>query len=124
MTTQQILDNAPKDGTYIEVTLQTEPFAVIRNVYWCGEAENWAEGGRVFSPELPSTATWRLMDSPVDQPWQTNFVREHKRSPTARRDGVAVWLRNEIEYLESITRTDFGDGSLSSYKAVLREIER
>jgi hypothetical protein len=64
------------------------------------------------------------MDTTLDQPWLTSFVREHKRSPTVKRDGVAAWLRNEIEYLESITRTQFGDGSLSSYRTVLKEIER
>lgn len=59
----------------------------------------------------------------TDEPWATSFVRKHKRSPTVKRDGITAWLRNEIEYLESISRTEYGDGSLSSYKTVLKEIE-
>jgi hypothetical protein len=45
------------------------------------------------------------------------------KRPTASRDGIAAWLRDQIEYLESIKRTEYGDGSLSAYKAVLRELE-
>lgn len=56
----------------------------------------------------------------------TSFLAEHKRRPTAKRDGIAAWLRDEIEYLESIgiDRTEFGDGALSAYKNTLRELER
>ena len=58
------------------------------------------------------------------EPWMTTFLRENKRRPTAKRDGIAAWLREEIEYLESIDRTECGNGSLSAYKATLRELER
>jgi hypothetical protein len=58
---RQLLDTAPKDGTYIEVSTRS---AIIRNVYWCDEAAAWAEGGRTFSPPLPPTATWKLMEGP------------------------------------------------------------
>ncbi len=54
----------------------------------------------------------------------TPFLAEHKRLPTAKRDGIAVWLREQIAYLESIGRTEFGDGCLSAYKSTLQEIER
>jgi len=63
---RQLLNTAPKDGTYIEVFIMTPPYAVIRNVYWCQDAADWAEGGRIFNPPLPATATWRLMDEAVD----------------------------------------------------------
>lgn len=33
------------------------------------------------------------------------------------------WLRSEIDYLESIKRTEHGDGSLSKAKSALREAE-
>jgi hypothetical protein len=58
----RFLDTAPRDGTYIEITTNS---AVIRNVYWCDDASDWAQDGRVFNPELPSKATWRLMEEPV-----------------------------------------------------------
>lgn len=51
------------------------------------------------------------------------FLAEHKRRPTAKRDGIAAWLRDEIAYLESIRRTEFGDGALAAYKSTLRELE-
>ena len=54
----------------------------------------------------------------------TTFVAQQKRSPTARRDGIAAWLRDQIEWLESIGRTEFGNGSLAAYKAALKELER
>ena len=54
----------------------------------------------------------------------TTFVAQHKRSPTARRDGIAAWLRDQIEWLESIDLTEFGNGSLAAYKATLKELER
>jgi hypothetical protein len=54
----------------------------------------------------------------------TSFLREHKRNPSVQRDGIAVWLRDQIEWLESIDLTRFGDGSLAAYKSVLREVER
>ena len=46
-----------------------------------------------------------------------------KRRPTASRDGIAAWLRDQIEYLESIKRTEYGDGSLAAYNATIRELE-
>ena len=64
-----------------------------------------------------------MTEMTAEQPWLTSFVREHKRAPTAKRDGIAAWLRNEIEYLESIARTEFGNGSLASYKSALKEVE-
>jgi hypothetical protein len=54
----------------------------------------------------------------------TSFLREHKRNPSVQRDGLAVWLRDQIEYLESVELTSYGDGSLAAYKTVLREVER
>lgn len=60
----------------------------------------------------------------TDAPWATSFLREHKRSPSAVRDGIAAWLKDQIEYLESIGRTEFGDGALSAYKETLREFQR
>ena len=58
-------------------------------------------------------------DRPVEP-----FLAEHKRRPTAKRDGIAAWLRDEIAYLESINRTYYGDGSLAAYKATLKELDR
>jgi hypothetical protein len=54
---------------------------------------------------------------------QTAFLAQHKRRPTAMLDGIAAWLRDEIEYLEAIRRTEHGDGALSAYKATLKEVE-
>ncbi len=51
------------------------------------------------------------------------FLAEHKRRPTAKRDGIAAWLRDEIAYLESIDRTEYGNGALSAYKSTLKELE-
>ena len=51
------------------------------------------------------------------------FLREHKRRPDVKRDGIVAWLEDEIAWLESITRTDNGDGALSAYKTTLREIK-
>ena len=56
-------------------------------------------------------------------PGMTAFLAEHKRRPTARQDGISAWLRDQIEYLEDIERTPFGDGSLSAYKSTLEELE-
>jgi len=53
---RQLLNTAPKDGTYIEVFIMTPPYAVIRNVYWCQDAADWAEGGRIF--KRGKTALW------------------------------------------------------------------
>lgn len=61
-----LLEMGPKDGTYIKVFMSTAPFSVIRNVYWCDQDEGWAEGGRIFIPELPISATWELMDEPIN----------------------------------------------------------
>lgn len=52
------------------------------------------------------------------------FLAEHKRRPTAKKDGIAAWLRDEIAYLESIELTEHGNGALAAYKATLRELER
>ena len=52
------------------------------------------------------------------------FLSEHKRRPTAKRDGIGAWLKDEIAYLESIQRTERGEGALSAYKATLKELER
>lgn len=54
----------------------------------------------------------------------TPFLAEHHRRPTAKRDGIAAWLKEQIAYLESIGRTEFGEGSLSAYKTTLQELER
>lgn len=59
-----LLKNAPRDGTYIEVSIGA---AVIHNVYWCDEASEWAQDGRTFYPKLPETATWQYMTKPVVQ---------------------------------------------------------
>lgn len=40
-----------------------------------------------------------------------------------KRDDLETWLREQIEYLISISRTPFGDGTLAAYGAVLREIQ-
>lgn len=56
------LHAAPKDGTYIKVMIGSRS---IRNVYWCDDANAWAEGGRVFFPALPSSSVWELMEEPV-----------------------------------------------------------
>jgi hypothetical protein len=50
------------------------------------------------------------------------FLAEHKRRPTVKRDGIVAWLTDEIAYLESIERTEFGDGSLSAYKSTLEAV--
>jgi hypothetical protein len=34
------------------------------------------------------------------------------------------WLVDQIGFLQSIKRTEFGEGSLSSYKAALKELDR
>lgn len=60
---QHLLKNAPRDGTYIEVSTG---WATIRNVYWCDAASAWAQDGRTFHPKLAESATWRLMDEPVE----------------------------------------------------------
>lgn len=52
---------------------------------------------------------------------QTTFLTKHFRRPTIQKDGLETWLTDQIEYLEGIRRTKFGDGSLASYKHVLRE---
>lgn len=64
------------------------------------------------------------MTPTTDTPWLTPFQAKHKCRPSAKRDGIATWLRDEIAYLEAIKRTDFGDGSLSAYRAALEEVER
>lgn len=46
-----------------------------------------------------------------------------KRRPTVQRDGIEAWLLAEIQYLERIKRTDFGDGSLAAYKRTLKELQ-
>lgn len=53
----------------------------------------------------------------------TTFLARHCRRPTARLDGIAAWLRDEIEYLEAISRTPHGDGALAAYRGTLRELE-
>jgi len=57
-------------------------------------------------------------------PWMTSFLRENKRSPSIKHDGIAVWLRDQIEYLEAIGRTSFGEGTLSAYRSTLGGLER
>jgi hypothetical protein len=52
---------------------------------------------------------------------QTSFLAQHHRRPTAKQDGMAAWLREQIEYLETIELTPYGAGSLSAYKSVLEE---
>ena len=54
---------------------------------------------------------------------QTSFLAKHKRLPTAKQDGIAAWLRDEIEYLEGNGRTPYGDGCLAAYKETLKELE-
>lgn len=58
----------------------------------------------------------------TDHPWTTSFRREHKRSPSVKRDGIEAWLKDEIEYLEDISLTEFGRGALSAYKSALEAI--
>jgi hypothetical protein len=53
----------------------------------------------------------------------TPFLREHHRLPTVKQDGIVAWLKEQVAYLESIDRTEFGDGCLSAYKSTLREVE-
>ena len=60
----------------------------------------------------------------VDKHWSTSFREQHKRAPTAKRDGIAAWLRDEIEYLEAIDLTQYGHGALAAYRAALEELER
>jgi hypothetical protein len=35
-----------------------------------------------------------------------------------------VWLTDEIAYLESIGRTEYGNGRLDAFKGVLEEVSR
>ncbi len=56
--------------------------------------------------------------------WSTTFRSQHNRSPSAQQDGIAAWLRDEIEYLDKIVLTSFGEGALSAYRAVLKEVSR
>lgn len=62
-------------------------------------------------------------DSRTTETWTTSFMRQHKRSPSVRLDGIEAWLSDQIEYLESIKRTPFGDGALSAFRNTQREIE-
>lgn len=64
---------------------------------------------------LTQTTTWQPAEP---------FPAEHKRRPTAKRDGIGAWLRDEIAYLESIDRTEHGNGALAAYNATLKELER
>ncbi len=58
-----------------------------------------------------------------DQPWTTTFRREHKRSPGVKLDGIEAWLRDEIEYLESVVSlTEYGRGVLGAHKSTLEAI--
>lgn len=63
-----------------------------------------------------------MTNEPAGVAGQTAFLAEHKRRPTAKRDGIAAWLKDEIEYLEQIERTPYGDGALRGYKATLLEL--
>lgn len=54
----------------------------------------------------------------------TPFLAEHHRMSTVKQDGIDVWLKEQISYLESIGRTEFGDGCLSAYKTTLKEVQR
>lgn len=55
----------------------------------------------------------------------TPFLRKHKRRPSIKQDGLAVWLEDQIAYLETIqSRTKFGDGALEAYKHVLHEVSK
>jgi hypothetical protein len=56
-------------------------------------------------------------------PGLTPFLAEHKRRPSAKRDGIAAWLKDHIAWLESIEITPYGDGALAAYKATLLELE-
>lgn len=49
------------------------------------------------------------------------FLREHKRAPMVSRDGLQAWLTDQIAYLESIDRTEHGDGAFAALKSVARE---
>jgi hypothetical protein len=60
---------------------------------------------------------------PAPMPRLTPFLAEHKRRPTAKQDGIAAWLKDQVAYLETIQRTRYGDGAWEAYKATLRELE-
>ncbi len=45
--------------------------------------------------------------------YNTPFLNEHKRMPTAKQDGIEVWLKEQIAYLESIDRTTAFGGRMS-----------
>lgn len=56
----------------------------------------------------------------------TPFLREHKRRPNVKQDGLTVWLEDQIAYLETLQdrRIKFGDGALAAYKHVLHEVSK
>lgn len=43
--------------------------------------------------------------------------------PSTKLDGIKAWLLNQISYLESIKRSEFGDGTLAAYRRTLEELE-
>lgn len=64
-----------------------------------------------------------MPNDPIKTPWMTPFLVQHKRRPTAKQDGIETWIQDEIDCLESIARSEHGDGALVAYKAVLREMK-
>lgn len=67
-----------------------------------------------------------MADTLIAAPYQPAepFLAANCRRPTAARDGIGAWLRDEIAWLESIARTEHGDGALAAYRAALHELER
>jgi hypothetical protein len=80
--------------------------------------ECWWRGTASTGHQMPNSPT-ETACAPAEP-----FLREHKRRPTAKRDGIVVWLTDEIAYLESIGRTEYGNGRLDAFKGVLEEVSR
>ena len=58
----------------------------------------------------------------------TAFLRENKRSPNIKDDGWETWLTDQIESLNHLKNlfdlSPFGEGALSAYKHVLKEMQK
>jgi len=65
-----------------------------------------------------------MADSDTTMPGMTPFLAEHKRRPTAKQDGIKAWLQDQVDFLQTIRLTDFGNGALSAYRSTLEELDR
>jgi hypothetical protein len=128
----QPIETAPDDGTEVLLCLGDTG---EMEVGYCFDAEFYRSGLERLDPQpthwmplpsppvLPDTAPLAAGAAMSDYPGRTSFLMQHKRRPTARQDGIAAWLKDEIEYLEGVARTEHGEGALAAYKATLRELE-